>query len=149
MDAEVGSCRDRAAGRAKRCRRARGLFVTAPEWAGAISAVGAVWIASASALAYHDTINTGRGGAPLEVILPIVGAVALGIIALAVFSRKPRKTKVKAGSRKRRTKPPAQKASMTGRPPKTRDRGSRFQSTGWGQAERYSSTSPEPLQLWV
>jgi hypothetical protein len=64
--------------------------------------VAAVWLAPAQAYAYHDSI-TGHGN-PFEGILPIVAAVALGIVVLTVVSWRSRKSRARTGSRKRRSK---------------------------------------------
>lgn len=75
---------------------------SARTWAGAT--VAAVWVVAVPAFAYHDTRRTGGGGAPLDFIVLIAGAVALGLIALAVWGRRSRKTRLKGGKRKQRSR---------------------------------------------
>ena len=56
--------------------------------------LAAPFLAAASpALAWHDTIEGGLqsgGGVPLDAIIPIIVAVIVGGVALAVWGRKPR-----------------------------------------------------------
>lgn len=91
----------RAAGLGERRPRGRRPAATASRRAGAGAGAIAGWIAPGAAFAYHDTLGFG-GGAGLEALLPIVGAVAVGMIALAIWGRRRRRTRRKDGKRKQR-----------------------------------------------
>lgn len=98
----------RDAGAVRLERRGSGVrsLAVVPKWANlTVAAVGAGWLTPTPAWAYHDTTDNFGNGAPLDVILPIAGAVALGMIALAYFGRKTRGINSKSGPRKRRAKP--------------------------------------------
>lgn len=68
--------------------------MTAPKLAGAVSIILiSSWIASDPALAYHDT--SAHTGAPIGAILPMVIAVAVGVVALALWKPRSRNAKIK------------------------------------------------------
>jgi hypothetical protein len=56
-------------------------------------AAAALLAAPAPALAWHDTVEGGLqssgGGVPLDAIIPIVLAVVIGGVALAIWGRRP------------------------------------------------------------
>lgn len=83
-------------------------MMVAPNVAGAVSSIlGSIWVASAPAYAYHD--NTGHTGAPIGAILPIVIAVAIGVIALAYWKPQSRRGKLK-----KRERAPGYRAAQKG-----------------------------------
>ncbi len=59
---------------------------------------GAILVAPFPAFAYHDTIGL---GASIGGFLPIVGVVVLGMVGLAIWDRKSRKTKSKRKHKRR------------------------------------------------
>jgi hypothetical protein len=72
--------------------------MTAPKLAGAGSSIlGALWIASTPAFAYHET--TGHVAAPIGAIIPIVIAVVVGVIVLSFWKPQSRNAKVKKRER--------------------------------------------------
>jgi hypothetical protein len=51
----------------------------------------ALLVAASPALAWHDTVEGGLqsgGGVPLDAIIPLVAAVAIGGVALAIWGRR-------------------------------------------------------------
>ena len=59
--------------------------------------VNVTFVAS-SAFAYHDT---SRGGGSIDVVLPIIIVVVLGMVGLGIWDRKKRKTKTKRKHKRR------------------------------------------------
>jgi hypothetical protein len=83
-----------------------GPIMTAPKLAGAVSSVlGAMWIASDPAFAYHGTAD--HGVAPLAAIIPIVVVIVVGVILLSFW--KPQSRNAKA---RKRDRAPGQRAAQ-------------------------------------
>ena len=65
----------------------------------AAAIIASVAFVASSAFAYHDT---SRGGGSIDVVLPIIVVVVLGMVGLGIWDRKMRKTKLKRKHRRRR-----------------------------------------------
>ena len=84
-----------------------GAFHLRPRLGGVLAAVfvALAALAPSPSVAYHDARSqpAAGGGLPLDVIVPLVVVVAVGIVALGVWSRKKPKGKVaRRRARKRR-----------------------------------------------
>ena len=65
----------------------------------AATIIATVTFVASSAFAYHDSL---RGGGSLDVVLPIVIVVVIGMVGLGIWDRKMRKTKSKRKHKRKR-----------------------------------------------